>query len=593
MKSMMMTAAVARLVSKMASYLGADMVGVNKPGVPQSLQKHLDMMYYGIANVRDTQFAGGAKGDGVADDTAAIKAAMAVGKYVYFPITAGSYYVTEDMTMLAGQTVEGGGDSTIIELIDGKINGFLMPSGATGCAVRNMAITTRNKTGATAYKAGVNIVESTYCIVENVKFSGMGYHGVRMGDASYNQVLNCRFSVSFGAVQDQADVAMLNNSSYNLVDGNFCFGGGDHGILVQDTYTGSTPTGNIITDNHVNGQKANGILVYVTHAYDTQTIVKGNHIAGIKGTALGGLSGSGVYIQSAGGTNVTDNMISDCCQQTTSFATQGVGAISVAIGKYESGQHAAVIIGKNHINAPRGPGIWCATSAAPILIDGNTIIISSVLADSEGRGIYVVNCDGARVSKNTVDQSNPNFQGIQVLASGVNVSSSDVSDNWVKTVAYGIFVGTGSGGTMSDISVKDNRVYNGNKTAITLKGIKNMNCSGNNAESSEIALTFSDCSATRLGGNRFVSSSATDGVVFSGIGSDNIVDESNLLGGIVGNDASSGVMIAQYGDTAPALSGLWANGDRVIAKQPLVGSPKGWRCTSAGRPGIWVSEGNL
>ncbi len=47
-----------------------------------------------------------------------------------------------------------------------------------------------------------------------------------------------------------------------------------------------------------------------------------------------------------------------------------------------------------------------------------------------------------------------------------------------------------------------------------------------------------------------------------------------------------------YGTVAPA-SGTWAVGDMAINSVPVVGQPKGWRCTVAGTPGTWVSEGNL
>ena len=40
-------------------------------------------------------------------------------------------------------------------------------------------------------------------------------------------------------------------------------------------------------------------------------------------------------------------------------------------------------------------------------------------------------------------------------------------------------------------------------------------------------------------------------------------------------------------------SGYWTVGDRVQNTVPVVGQPKGWVCTVSGSPGTWVSEGNL
>lgn len=44
---------------------------------------------------------------------------------------------------------------------------------------------------------------------------------------------------------------------------------------------------------------------------------------------------------------------------------------------------------------------------------------------------------------------------------------------------------------------------------------------------------------------------------------------------------------------APPASGTWAVGDACENGIATVGTPKRWRCTVAGTPGTWVSEGNL
>lgn len=46
------------------------------------------------------------------------------------------------------------------------------------------------------------------------------------------------------------------------------------------------------------------------------------------------------------------------------------------------------------------------------------------------------------------------------------------------------------------------------------------------------------------------------------------------------------------GKAAPT-TGTWRKGDVMLNEAATVGSPKGWRCTVAGTPGTWVSEGNL
>ena len=92
-----------------------------------------------------------------------------------------------------------------------------------------------------------------------------------------------------------------------------------------------------------------------------------------------------------------------------------------------------------------------------------------------------------------------------------------------------------------------------------------------------------------------LSTSGTYSIVFVGAAAGNagmVVDATNTLSGIVEHDAGTGGVIQQYGNAAP-VTALWAVGDQIIQSVPVVGQPKGWRCTVAGNPGTWVSEGNL
>jgi hypothetical protein len=47
-----------------------------------------------------------------------------------------------------------------------------------------------------------------------------------------------------------------------------------------------------------------------------------------------------------------------------------------------------------------------------------------------------------------------------------------------------------------------------------------------------------------------------------------------------------------YNSATPSVL-TWAVGDTCYNSVPSVGQPKGWRCTTAGTPGTWTSEGNL
>lgn len=108
-----------QLRSELLAPTGANLIGFNSPKGPvQTVQDHLDMMYYGISNIRDPQFEGGAVGDwdGVTgkDDTNAIQAAFASGsRFIHVPsVDAGkSYRITSTINVTQNIRVVGSGVS--------------------------------------------------------------------------------------------------------------------------------------------------------------------------------------------------------------------------------------------------------------------------------------------------------------------------------------------------------------------------------------------------------------------------------------------------------------------------------------------------
>lgn len=75
-------AAIEEHKTLLLSSSGAAKIGYHSSG-NRTVEQHLDMMYYGIANVIDPAYAGGADPTGVADSTAAIQAAINSGKVVF------------------------------------------------------------------------------------------------------------------------------------------------------------------------------------------------------------------------------------------------------------------------------------------------------------------------------------------------------------------------------------------------------------------------------------------------------------------------------------------------------------------------------
>ncbi|WP_419808394.1 hypothetical protein [Sphingomonas sp.] len=121
----------------LAASTGASLIGYGGRSVAAKLGD--------VASVKDAQFAGGAIGDGIADDTAAINAAIDTGRDLFFP--AGSYNYTPSGKQLAfAQSLYGVGH--IISKINKIANGDMFKLHA-GCSVRDIGLQGNGSSGAT------------------------------------------------------------------------------------------------------------------------------------------------------------------------------------------------------------------------------------------------------------------------------------------------------------------------------------------------------------------------------------------------------------------------------------------------------------
>jgi hypothetical protein len=414
-----------------------------------------------------------------------------------------------------------------------------------------------------------------------------------MYDSSYNTIDNCRFEGWIGAyAQDSCDIAVLNESNWNTISNNKCFGGGDHGVLVQDTYAGAQPTGNKILGNTVGAHTAYGIIVYVTNNYDTKTQVMNNEVRDIIGSSLSGASGAGIYIQSAGGTICSGNTVSNCCISTTNFSTLAPGCIGIT-SNFGTPAYP-IIVSNNSLTSIRGPCIAANTNGGPVNIQSNVCTLDCADAAANPVSIAASNSPRCTISNNIINHISPNA-AISILArSAVIVNDTAILNNSVRASQYGILVTRLDTATHESLRLIGNYVDGPNTQSIQVANVSGASIIGNIVYGSSIVFELNNSIRSRMEGNSLISSDVTNPVIFFvGGNTGSIFSETNTILGIVDNDAASGVIVSQYGNTAPASSGTWAVSDRVIQSVSVVGQPKGWRCTVAGNPGTWVSEGNL
>ncbi|MEF3308086.1 glycosyl hydrolase family 28-related protein [Paenibacillus sp. GYB004] len=123
-------------------FLGNSLVQASEK-IPEEYQEQLDDVITDLQqraiNIRQPPY--NAKGDGVTDDTEAIKAAIATGKDVYAPAPPVAYLLSDTLTLQEGQTYFGSGYSSVhqFEFVDLTRDYFLIRTANT--TIRDLRVT--------------------------------------------------------------------------------------------------------------------------------------------------------------------------------------------------------------------------------------------------------------------------------------------------------------------------------------------------------------------------------------------------------------------------------------------------------------------
>jgi parallel beta-helix repeat protein len=397
----------------------------------------------------------GAVGDGVANDTAAIQAAitsMAVtGGNLVFP--DGNYKITSTVTLSSNVNYIAQGNAIITLAVTEiglqipnagtriTINGFTI-SGVSSRAISSTIggtcsrITIINNTisGATlagaGYTSGVFLTNASDCVIENNSFSnnGVGTGTVFSADVAFyapaagtqnsrNKVLNNRCAstvASFNIIAFNIDRTVISeNSCSGALNG--AGNNSGYGIAVYDTSSGtlpySTTSFNTISDNIVTNTQGTGIY----GAGVDNTSIVGN-VCTTNGTTqsdvtlpVGGIVLNGPFCSqnSVVGNTVASSGKDGICISTNNDTTVSGNSIST------SAQH----------------GIHLRGTSSTLSVSNNTIISSSQ------RGIFddVIAKAYVSVTGNTVRASTS--AGIEINGMTQSVVSSNVS---VVNGTYGI-----------------------------------------------------------------------------------------------------------------------------------------------------------
>lgn len=213
----------------------------------------------------------GAKGDGTTDDTAAIQAAVTAGQMVWFP--AGTYLITNAITLANNTSIRGVGDASVIKTVS-------LPGGGTGIGMRMLDGSGKTNFriekikldagGITTFVAGMRCIlcsGSSYYDINDVTFVTPGAATASIG-SSYYRVSNCHVTVSAttGAAHHDGVIDQWGGSHHFTIFNNTILGGGiaKYPILVtgEDTANAAAPCYSfLISHNKVYSTKIVGIWV--------------------------------------------------------------------------------------------------------------------------------------------------------------------------------------------------------------------------------------------------------------------------------------------------------------------------------------------
>ncbi|MCC7085436.1 MAG: peptidylprolyl isomerase [Pirellulales bacterium] len=405
----------------------------------------------------------GAVGDGVADDTAAIQAAIDAaiadgGGVVYIP--AGTFAVSASLVVQEASNVHiigaGKGQTVLVSAPDLGSYTFhgtstaavILLSESNHCSVRNLTV---DKRGETSTYNGISLwygfagggTPSSNCDIVDCEVLSSGTHysyQIWLLNAQHSRVLNC-------TVDGGKDVPDLGDDSS---DGIEAFGGYDIEIrgnnvkrvdgigihLFQDPLLSDASHDTIVvTDNVVETcfRGIGGPIAVGTH----NVTIANNTITGSIGRGIGFTSNSAVVIEKL---NILNNEIENCNEGVTIFSTGGPIM-------------SDVLIDGNTVTGTT------STNTGAIYLQGcnNVQVSNNQISNTTLQSIRLNSCDQIQILDNTCDNS-----GTEAASKHVQIWTSSnvlIQDNWFGKIGVaGSVIRTD--GSSSNINLVDNTFDN-------------------------------------------------------------------------------------------------------------------------------------
>jgi hypothetical protein len=479
----------------------------------------------------------GADPNGLRDSTAAIQAAVRTGGAA-FDEAGGTYLVSGPIDVGPNVTVSGVPGRTELACTNPDASLFRVhgPQGATVESIRFRIA----RSSAKAYTAPVHFMGAVGGVCRDCEFIGCSWAGVLLQDTSSATVTGCHFHGFLGSVQDSADICLYGLARDNTVSGNHCEGGNDHGILLEDPYSGKLPVGNLVADNRISGHRAYGICLYLPSPGDTDNRISENVIEDIRGVSFDGASGPGIYVAGlgAGGTRIEGNTLRRCCLETSN-RTESPGAIGL---HGMSARNAPLRIAGNVIeDVSRYDGILVSVNEAQVVLSDNVVKLAA--GNAAGTPIRIEDASNVHVEGNTLLRPADVGGCVFVYANATTVGDITVVANSCSGGAgMQLRFESSAGGRIERLECSENACSDGGVDAIGLAliGVAGTRVAGNRCEGrSAPTLYLRDVRDVRLADNQLASEGSCS-VLIEGDCRGSVYAASNVqTGGIV--DRGSGM----------------------------------------------------
>jgi hypothetical protein len=538
----------------------------------------------------------GADPTGIKNSSSALTSALRSNSSVYIPAGAYLFAQQSPFAVGSGQTVHGDGAASLCTFLYCAGNNF-QASGATGAAVRRLKIKVSGS-AQTGYVGAVAFIHGcSRCIVEECDIGGVSGCGVYIENGSECVVRSNFFHEFRTGNHDQADVfirglsATGSGSTYCVVDGNECFGGGWHGIACLTGSSAGRAFNSYctISNNRVGEHSCYGIVEYSGFAaVDHFNQIVGNYIENIQGSELSNSSGAGIYSVAAGGDVIANNVIRNCCVQT---AIEGLAPAGIGISSTISSMTPVTVTGNIVSGMTKFSGILAVSCAGAVLIEGNSI--NHPAANTTGSAIKVNGSSNVSVQGNVI-YSPSTASAILIQAEADNVSNISICGNNIRHSGAGVTFYSTSGGLFQKILLNGNTCITSSPNAcFSLSNISAGSVANNSlSNGAATTCTASACAQTMLTGNTIAGASAL-AFAASGACSGSFVDRSNYMSSESGarlgqaaiSNATAGMHVEQLG-IAPPSFGTARLGD--VIQNSSGSAPFAWQCTAAGSPGAWT-----